>query len=185
MKSRMVCLVVLSLVAGVGCAQDKQPAASAQDAGALEDQYKTCAKHSIPADKCTSEIYSQLKAKDNVSLDPRVVLALDAVKSLRSAFFNPESLQVRVAYAADESKFGDHSRPSVCLELGGQNQLGGMAVKRYIYYSISNKKHPEKEHMTYYEIEGVGSLVFCSSKGKLLPGQDVTEQVRQALKDGR
>lgn len=37
----------------------------AQDASALEAQYKTCAKHYIPADKCTPEIYQQLKAKEN------------------------------------------------------------------------------------------------------------------------
>src|SRR5207245_1579047 len=38
---------------------------AAQDATELEEQYKTCAKHSIPSDKCTPEIYQQLKAKDN------------------------------------------------------------------------------------------------------------------------
>jgi len=34
------------------------------DAGALEAQYKTCAKHSIPADNCTLEVYYQLRDKD-------------------------------------------------------------------------------------------------------------------------
>jgi hypothetical protein len=34
-----------------------------QDAAALEAQYKTCANHYIPADKCTPEIYRQLEDK--------------------------------------------------------------------------------------------------------------------------
>ncbi len=33
----------------------------AQDADALEAQYGTCARHHIPADKCTPEVYAQLK----------------------------------------------------------------------------------------------------------------------------
>lgn len=41
-----------------------------EDASALEARYKTCAKHYIPADKCTPEIYRLLKAKANAPLDP-------------------------------------------------------------------------------------------------------------------
>jgi hypothetical protein len=53
-----------------------------QDADAMERQYKTCAKHYIPAEKCTPEIYRQLKDKDEAPLDPSVSLALKAAKGI-------------------------------------------------------------------------------------------------------
>lgn len=58
--------------------------AQTQDASALEAQYKTCAKHYIPAEKCTPEIYQQLKAKDQAPLDPKAAAALSAVKEYRT-----------------------------------------------------------------------------------------------------
>jgi hypothetical protein len=59
-------------------AQKQEP--QAEDATALEAQYKTCAKHYIPAEKCTPEIYRQLKAKDEAPLDPKAAAALSAIK---------------------------------------------------------------------------------------------------------
>jgi hypothetical protein len=49
-----------------------------QYAAALEAQYRTCAKHYIPADKCTPEIYRQLKEKDNAALAARDKLPADS-----------------------------------------------------------------------------------------------------------
>jgi len=63
---QIVTLLVLILAGGISVR------AQAQDVDALEAQYKTCAKHYIPADKCTPEIYQQLKDKDNAPLDPNV-----------------------------------------------------------------------------------------------------------------
>jgi hypothetical protein len=55
---------------------ETQTAAPAQDVTALEAQYKVCAKHYIPAEKCTSEIYQQLKDKENVPPDSPTAAAL-------------------------------------------------------------------------------------------------------------
>ena len=77
-------------------------ATAPQDAEALEAQYKTCAKHYIPADKCTPEIYQQLKAKDNAPLDPTAAAALKAVREYQSRLKNPDSMQVRTAYVLDQ-----------------------------------------------------------------------------------
>ena len=49
-----------------------------QDAAALEAQYRTCAKHYIPADKCTPEIYRQLKEKDNAASAAQAKLPADS-----------------------------------------------------------------------------------------------------------
>src|ERR1039458_3867295 len=72
--------------------------AQPQDAATLEAQYKTCAKHYIPSDKCTSEIYQQLKAKDESPLDAATMSALKAVKDYQTRMFNPGSLPVRKAF---------------------------------------------------------------------------------------
>jgi hypothetical protein len=57
---RQTLMLCVTAIAVALCAK-----AQGQDATALEEQYKTCAKHYIPADKCTPEIYQQLKEKDN------------------------------------------------------------------------------------------------------------------------
>ena len=57
-------IVVSALVFG------QSPTAQAQDAAALEAQYKTCAKHYIPADKCTPEIYQPTEGQGRSSLGP-------------------------------------------------------------------------------------------------------------------
>lgn len=201
--------VLIGTTVGVGMGR-------AQDAETLEDQYKTCAKHYIPADKCTLEIYGQLKAKDNAPLDPNVTLALEAVKMVVSptasnrapdnhGFINPDTVQVRVAYVIEPGTNGktgmkqvhrgmSKNYPTVCLELGGQNPLGGTAVQRYAVWKNTNEKHPEKEHMNSMQLShsaldgGLSWWPECAAggfSGKLAPGADVTEQVQKVLKDGR
>ncbi len=160
--------------------------AQAQDATALEAQYKTCAKHYIPADKCTPEIYQQLKDKDNAPLDPNTAAALKAVKEYQTRLKNPDSMQVRTAYIVD-NKRADFV---LCLEIGGQNGAGGMTVSHAVYDVFRGKGHWR---------DGTGIAGAISSdvdwwdgicqKGTfhktLLPGTDVTEKVNQALKDGK
>ena len=97
----------------------------AQDASALEAQYKTCAKHYIPAEKCTPEIYQQLKKKDEAPPDPKTASALSAVKEYRTRLKNSESMQVHPAYVTNDG--------AVCLEIAGQNAMGGMTVSRVVY----------------------------------------------------
>src|SRR5689334_836589 len=97
-----------------------------EDAADLEGQYKTCAKHYIPAEKCTPEIYQQLKEKDAAPLDdPKAASALSALKEYRTRLKNPESMQVHTAYVTNEG--------AVCLEVAGQNGMGGMTVSRVVY----------------------------------------------------
>jgi 2-oxoglutarate dehydrogenase complex dehydrogenase (E1) component-like enzyme len=74
--------------------QVQVPVVSVQDAATLEEQYKTCAHHFIPADKCTPEIYRQLKAKDNAPLDWATDAALAAAHVVQSGLKNPDSMQV-------------------------------------------------------------------------------------------
>ena len=100
---------------------------SAQDASELEAQYGTCAKHSIPADKCTAEIYQQLKAKDNAPLYANTAASLKAVKEYQVKLKNPESMQVQTAFITE--------RGDICLMIGAQNGFGGIAVSRVVYTS--------------------------------------------------
>jgi hypothetical protein len=113
--------------------------ATTQDADALEAQYSTCEKHHIPADKCTPEIYQQLKAKDNAPFDPKTATVLQAVREYRSRLKNPDSMQLRTAYLTDDG--------AICLELGAQNGAGGMGVSRIVYVTSDWKgaKRP-REH---------------------------------------
>ena len=150
----------------------------------MEEQYKTCAKHYIPADKCTPEIYKQLKDKDNAPLEPKVASALKAVKEYQKKLKNPASMQVQTAYITDHGE--------ICLEIGGQNTLGGQTVSRVVYTSdgrwmdeggflgaMAQENRPSG---------GVDRWAGFCTKGfrkKLLPGTDVTEKVNQALKDAK
>jgi hypothetical protein len=61
MESMKAHVLIVTLFLSCGLSAPVQ----AEDASALEAQYKTCAKHYIPGDKCTPEIYQQLKDKDN------------------------------------------------------------------------------------------------------------------------
>jgi hypothetical protein len=169
-----------------------------QDADALEAQYKTCAKHSIPADKCTPEIYQQLKAKDDAPLDPTTATALKAVKEYQSSLKNPDSMQVHTAYVTDN---GD-----VCLEIGGQNGLGGISVSRIVYTS-KGRWLPDGFRAALMNNQGDSSYQVdrwrdrirdnsghwrwvCQTMtkglfarpGEMQPGTDVTDKVNEALK---
>jgi hypothetical protein len=163
-----------------------------QNAAELEAQYSTCEKHHIPADKCTTEIYQQLKAKDNAPLDPKAATVLLAVREYQSRLKNPDSMQVHTAYLTDEG--------AVCLDIGGQNGTGGMSVSRVVYVTpdwkgakrlrghwldeggMGGSGSSDVERMT-----GSGYQVnrwdhVCMKSGKLVPGTDVTDQIGQALK---
>jgi hypothetical protein len=163
-----------------------------QEADALEAQYGTCAKHHIPADKCTPEIYEQLKAKDNAPLDPKTATVLQAVKEYQSRLKNPESMQVHTAYLTDEG--------AVCLEIGAQNGTGGISVSRVVYITPDWKGAKRlREHWLdeggmggsasadAERMSGGGYAVnrwdhVCTKSRNLLPGKDVTEKVNEALK---
>lgn len=161
-------------------------ATPAQDATELEAQYGTCAKHHIPSDKCTAEIYQQLKAKDNAPLDANTAAALKAVKEYQGRLKNPESMQVRTAYVTGK---GD-----VCLAIGGQNSMGGMSENRVVYTSkgrwldergFGGAMAADKSG-AYGGVDRWGGLcqkvkVF-GGQGDMQPGTDVTEKVNQALK---
>jgi len=168
-----------------------------EDASALEARYKTCAKHYIPSDKCTPEIYEQLKAKDNAPLDPTAAAALKAVKEYQTRLKNPDSMQVHTAYVTD--------RGAICLEIAGQNAMGGLSVSRVVYLSPT-LTHRDKgkwldeggflggmaaaDHGGGYQVDRWGAA--CTNPPtpfhptqKLYPGTDVTEKVKEALKDSK
>jgi hypothetical protein len=159
---------------------------SAQDASELEAQYGTCAKHSIPADKCTAEIYQQLKAKDNAPLDANTAAALKAVKEYQVKLKNPESMQVQTAFITE--------RGDICLMIGAQNGFGGIAVSRVVYTSrgrwldeggiLGAMAADQSGSYTVDRWGGVCTKVATPfhPNPKQLPGTDVTEKVNQALK---
>jgi hypothetical protein len=172
-----------------------------QDAEALEAQYKTCARHSIPPDKCTPEIYQQLKAKDNAPLDPTTATALKAVKEYQPRLKNPESMQIHTAYVTDEG--------AVCLEIAGQNAMGGMTVSRVVWitrdwkgakrmrehwldeggFGGSASADLQRQGGSGYSVDRWGGpcqkMKAFGRQGDMQPGTDVTEKVKQALKAGR
>ncbi len=170
-------------------------AAQAQDASALEAQYKTCAKHYIPADKCTPEIYQQLKAKDDAPLDPTTATALKAVKEYQQRLKNPASMQVHTAYVTNEG--------AVCLDIAGQNGLGGMSASRVVYLTDAWPHRGKGKWMDEggfmggmaannsgtYDVDRWGG--YCQKvkafgkQGDMQPGTDMTEKVNQALKDAK
>lgn len=164
-----------------------------QDAGALEAQYGTCARHYIPADKCTPEIYQQLKTKDNSPLDVNTATSLKAIKEYQSRLRNPASMQVHTAYVTNDG--------AVCLEIAGQNGMGGMAVSRVVYLAEAWHHRGKGRWMDEggflggmaadqsgsYQVDRWGG--YCTKvptpfhpNQKLLPGTDVTEKVNQALR---
>jgi hypothetical protein len=187
MRRHIIGLSILILCLGMG--------ARAQDAAALEEQYKTCAKHYIPADRCTTEVYQQLKVKDNAPINPDVAFVLDGIKGVQSSFYNPSSMQVRFAYIEDAGEKAFRTLvdgPVACFELAGQNQYGGMSIQRYSYYRTLNTKHPEKEKLKFdaHGPSSSGVIVWpwpCVSffSNKLHPGHDLTAAVIQALQNGR
>jgi hypothetical protein len=184
--------IYAALVLAIGVtaiAQDATPAKQqqpqAEDATALEARYKTCAKHYIPAEKCTPEIYQQLKAKEDAPLDPKTMTVLSAVKEYRSKLKNPDSMQVHTAYLTDEG--------AVCLEIGGQNGMGGVTVSRVSYLTDAWPHRGKGKWREPTEFNGItidGWRGTCNKakmigQGDMYPGTDVTEKVTQALKDGK
>ena len=160
--------------------QVQEDPTSAPDAVALEAQYKTCAKHYIPSDKCTPEIYHQLKEKDDAPLDPLTASALRAIEYYRTRLKNPESLQVHTAYI---TKKGD-----VCLEVGGQNGMGGQTVSRVVY-TREGRWLDEGGFGGAMAQQGGGGVDrwpgVCTTRSfhaKLIEGTDVTERVNEALR---
>jgi hypothetical protein len=153
------------------------------DAAALEAQYKTCAKHYIPAEKCTPDIYQQLKERDEAPLDPLTTSALNAVKDYQTRLKNPASLQVRTAYITNK---GD-----ICLEVGAQNGAGGMTVSNVVYTSKGRwlDEGGLGGAMAQQGGGGVNRWQEACTKGilhpKLVAGTDVTEKVNQALSDAK
>jgi len=185
-------IAVLSVMPLVG---RTQTAAQAQDATALEAQYKTCAKHYIPAEKCTPEIYQQLKDKENAPPDSTTATVLQAVKEYQTRLKNPQSMQVHTAYVTNEG--------AVCLEIAGQNGMGGMSVSRVVYLTDA-WPHRGKgkwmdeggfgggmaaEHSGTYQVDRWGGFCYkvkaFGKQGDMNPGTDVTEKVNQYLKDGK
>lgn len=172
-----------------------QTAAQAQDATALEAQYKTCAKHYIPAEKCTPEIYQQLKDKENAPPDSNTATVLRTVKEYQTRLKNPESMQLHMAYVTNEG--------AICLEIAGQNGMGGISVSRVVYLTDA-WPHRGKgkwmdeggfggsvaaEHSGTYQVDRWGGFCYkvkaFGKQGNMNPGTDVTEKVNQYLKDSR
>jgi len=201
---RHICAALVLAIGVIAIAQDATPSKQqpqTEDATALEARYKTCTKHYIPSEKCTPEIYEQLKAKDNAPLDATTATVLKAVKEYQSRLKNPASMQVQKAFVTDQG--------AVCLEIGGQNGLGGTSVSRIVYVTSDWKGAKRlKEHWLdesgiggsgsadAQRISGSGYVVdrwphvcykekFAGGQGPMLPGSDVTEKVTQALKDGK
>jgi hypothetical protein len=171
------------------CALPFGQTTTTQDADALKAQYSTCEKHHIPADKCTPEIYRQLKEKDNAPLDLTTAAALKAVMEYQAALKNLDSMELRMAYVTEK---GD-----VCLEIGSQNGMGGMSVSRVVHTSKgkwldeggalgSNSADLERMKGTGYHVDRWPNfcykMKFGGGKGPMFPGTDVTEKVNQALK---
>jgi hypothetical protein len=161
-----------------------------QDADALEAQYKACAKHSIPADKCTSEIYRQLKEKDEAAarLDPATAEAMAVIASYQEMLKNPESLQVRGAMIVDFNLRKD-AYHVICLVIGGQNGFGGMTTRgvAYVTYGHGGKTKSlwtENESGFGRTYENMCFTPHAFSGSTPRPGTDVTEKVNQALKRG-
>ncbi|MFL6437697.1 MAG: hypothetical protein ACJ71Q_08970 [Terriglobales bacterium] len=180
MKKTAALLFLAGLLVSTAFAQ--QP--NMPDASALEAQYKTCAKHYIPADKCSPEIYQQLKQKDDAPLDPKTAAALKAAKEYQTKLKNPASMQVNTAYVTDK---GD-----VCLAVGGQNGMGGTTVSRVVYTSKGRWLDEGGFFGSWDQQQrGTGGVDrwenFCTKgnfRPKLVPGTDVTEKVNEVLKGG-
>jgi hypothetical protein len=162
------------------------PLARGQDAAELEAQYSTCEKHHIPADKCTPEIYRQLKEKDNAPLDANTTTALKAIKEYQVRLKNPASMQLQTAFVTEKGDF--------CFVIGGQNTLGGISVSRVVYTSKGRWLDEggfagamAANTSGSYSVDRWGG--YCTKPAtpfhpnpKLFPGTDVTEAVNQVLR---
>ena len=133
-----------------------------------------------------------MKAKDDAPLDPTAAAALKAVKEYQTRAKNPDSVQVRTAYVTDEG--------AVCLEIAAQNGAGGMSVSRVVYFTPdwkgakrlrehwldesgmggSGSADVERMRGSGYEVDRWNGV--CIKSKNFLPGRDVTEKVKEALK---
>ncbi|WP_047495896.1 hypothetical protein [Terriglobus sp. TAA 43] len=166
-----------------------------EDATALEAQYKTCYAHYIPAERCSAEVYRQLKVADSHALTPEAAAALKAVKAYRVRLKNTDSLQVQTAYVekARCRGCGDDDL-TVCLQVSAQNGFGGYTPARIAVMYAKGKEHWFDEGGVFGSMsEHSNGMVdrwggVCSdppspfhSNPKLWPGVDVTEDVNKEL----
>jgi len=166
LKTRFT-LVALCIVASVSSR------VKAQDAAALEEQYTTCEKHHIPADKCTPAVYAQLKAKDSAPLSPEVSLGLAVAKTVRAQLLNPASFQVR-RISVLPSRFAKDGGAYVCVVYGAQAVAGGILVDSKTFHDKPNKKHPDQPPQL-----GETFVNFCEVTDS--KWMDVTNEVRLVL----
>jgi hypothetical protein len=126
-------------------------------------------------------------------LDPTTAAVLKAIKEYQTRLKNPDSMQVHTAYVTE--------RGAICLEIAGQNGMGGLSVSRVVYLSPT-LTHREKgkwldeggflggmaaDRSGGYQVDRWGK--GCTKpptpfhpNQKLYPGTDVTEKVKEALK---
>lgn len=166
MKTKFT-LVALCIVASVSTR------VRAQDAASLEEQYTTCEKHHIPAEKCTPEIYAQLKAKDNAPLSPEVGLGLAVARTVLVQLLNPASFQIRRVSVLPSSLAKDGGA-YVCVVYGAQAVAGGILVDSKTFHEKLNKKHPDQPPKL-----GETLLNFCEVTDSRW--MDVTNEVRSVL----
>lgn len=128
MKYRILAVCVLVLTGGL--------AAKAQNTSAkeLEAQYKLCSKHYIPADKCTEEVYKQLKTEHDALLDPKTAAAVEVFKDIKYMFKNPKSAQVTTALVTETM--------GVCIRVSSQNGMGGMTEMEFARHGTEKTKDP-------------------------------------------
>ena len=108
-------LLLTALVGGLPLAFGQD-----QDATALEEQYKTCSKHYIPAEICTPDIFRQIQGGGTCTAGQQDGGGLSAVRYLQARLKNPESMQARSAHVTRKGH--------ICLSIGAQNGFGGMTV---------------------------------------------------------
>lgn len=169
MKYRILAVCALILASGLGVKAQKP------DVTAMEDQYKLCSKHSIPADKCTDAVYKELSIKRDALLDPKTSAALEVFKDVKWMFKNPKSAQVTFAIVTETM--------GVCIRVSSQNSLGGMTEMEF----ASPGTEEAKDRGIRTSLNGNEPFRGVCQKGTLslkwLPHTNVTAKVNQALKE--
>lgn len=170
-----------------------------QDAAQMSEPFGTCAQHSVAPSQCTVQVWAQLvQAGDKPRLDSRVAWGVFGVQAVQAYLKNPESLQIRSVFVrevGESSSLADG--PIVCYEVSAQNALGGTSLGSFAFYLSKNKKHREKEKLAVdHHTEGgdrdisvgfggvlgwMGWEPRCGNVGPGQGGQDITDQVKQAL----
>ncbi|MGO9240756.1 MAG: hypothetical protein ACLQBJ_08090 [Bryobacteraceae bacterium] len=165
--STQFAFVALSIVVSVSTR------VKAQDAAALEEQYTACEKHHIPADKCTPDIYAQLKAKDSAPLSPEVALGLAVAKTVQAQLLNPASFQVR-RISVLPSRLAKDGGAYICVVYGAQAVAGGMVVDSKTFHDKPNKKHPD-------QLPKLGEMLLNLCEVTDSKWMDLTNEVRLVL----